>query len=80
MVAIESLDSPSGQTICRWIENSGEHGENINHGRLYPNLDELVSHGFVEKGEQDFRTNYYALTAAGRERLASRQEFVGSVL
>jgi len=37
----------------------------VNHGRLYPNLDELVEHGLVEKSELDKRTNEYALTDDG---------------
>ena len=37
----------------------------VNHGRLYPNLDELVDLGLVEKSERDKRTNEYALTEEG---------------
>jgi DNA-binding PadR family transcriptional regulator len=37
----------------------------VNHGRLYPNLDELVELGLVEKSELDKRTNEYALTEEG---------------
>lgn len=42
------------------------YGEEINHGRLYPNLDELVDHGLVDKSERDRRTNNYAITERGR--------------
>lgn len=48
-------------------------GEDVNHGRLYPNLDDLESEGLIEKGEKDDRTNSYELTADGREAL---REFV----
>jgi DNA-binding PadR family transcriptional regulator len=41
------------------------YGEEVNHGRLYPNLDDLVNKGLVEKSELDKRTNQYALTDAG---------------
>ncbi len=37
----------------------------VNHGRLYPNLDELVELGLVEKSELDKRTNEYGLTDDG---------------
>ena len=37
----------------------------IYHGRLYPNLNDLVTAGFVEKSKLDERTNQYALTDAG---------------
>jgi len=41
------------------------YGEEVNHGRLYPNLDTLVENGLVEKGEIDKRTNSYELTDEG---------------
>lgn len=41
------------------------YGEEVNHGRLYPNLDDLVAMGLVEKSELDKRTNEYALTDDG---------------
>jgi hypothetical protein len=37
----------------------------VNHGRLYPNLDTLVEQGYVAKSELDKRTNQYALTREG---------------
>ena len=43
--------------------------DNINHGRLYPNLDTLVEYGYIQKGTQDLRTNTYALTDDGHECL-----------
>lgn len=61
---IVETEKPSGQTIRRNLE--ARTGDEINHGRLYPNLDELVDHQLVEKGEQDQRTNYYEVTNAGR--------------
>ena len=52
-----------GLAIKRELE--AYYGEEVNHGRLYPNLDDLVTKGFVEKSELDKRTNEYALTDAG---------------
>jgi DNA-binding PadR family transcriptional regulator len=49
--------------------------EEINHGRLYPNLDTLVEKGLVEKGEQDRRTNYYVLTERGQREIEAREEW-----
>lgn len=40
--------------------------EPVNHGRLYPNLDQLVDDGYIEKSERDKRTNEYALTDRGK--------------
>ncbi len=45
----------------------------VNHGQLYPNLDDLVDAGFVDKEEIDGRTNGYSLTEAGRRALTQRQ-------
>lgn len=44
----------------------------VNHGQLYPNLDDLVDAGFVNKGKIDGRTNSYAPTEEGRRVLSSR--------
>lgn len=44
----------------------------VQHGRLYPNLDDLVDMGLVEKSQQDLRTNSYALTRRGKRELVSR--------
>ncbi len=51
-------------------------GEEVNHGRLYPNLDDLVDLDLVEKSELDKRTNQYALTDAGRELVAGRIQWL----
>lgn len=47
----------------------------INHGRLYPNLDTLVEKGLVKKGQLDDRTNSYTLTQRGRREIESRREW-----
>jgi len=72
LYVIAGSDQPSGQTIRREME---QHVDNVNHGRLYPNLDTLVEHGLVEKGDQDQRTNYYEVTAEGEALLSRRREW-----
>ena len=47
----------------------------INHGRLYPNLDELAEMGLVEKGSIDDRTNSYSLTERGHREIEDRREW-----
>jgi len=37
----------------------------INHARLYPNLDALAEKGLIEKSHRDQRTDEYDLTARG---------------
>ena len=51
----------------------------IHHGRLYPNLDTLVSKGLVEKGRIDDRTNSYTLTRRRRREIEARREWEQSV-
>ncbi|ELZ38996.1 helix-turn-helix transcriptional regulator [Halorubrum tebenquichense] len=52
------------------------YGEEINHGRLYPNLDELADEGLIGKDEKkiDDRTNSYRVTSRGFELLAQRRD------
>lgn len=64
---IAGFRKPSGQTIKDELEKY--YTEEINHGRLYPNLDTLVNKGLVEKGAHDKRTNYYDLTSDGAAKL-----------
>lgn len=52
-----------GLAIKRELEDY--YGEEVNHGRLYPNLDSLVEGGLVKKSELDKRTNEYAITDDG---------------
>ena len=47
----------------------------INHGRLYPNLDILVDKGLVEKGMIDRRTNSYTLSKRGKQEIESRRQW-----
>ncbi|WP_224450271.1 PadR family transcriptional regulator [Haloprofundus salilacus] len=72
---IAGQEQPSGQEVKNELEEYVE-GE-INHGRLYPNLDTLVNKSYVEKGPIDRRTNYYAITEKGRESLRERREWEG---
>jgi len=72
LYVIAGSDQPSGQTVKQKLDT---YIENVNHGRLYPNLDELVDHGLVEKGTQTKRTNYYELTPRGEQLLARRREW-----
>ncbi|WP_114579563.1 PadR family transcriptional regulator [Saliphagus sp. LR7] len=73
LYVVAGADHPSGQDVSDELE--GYYGAEINYGRLYPNLDELVEAGFVEKGELDRRTNYYEITDAGLEAIERRREW-----
>ncbi|AXR77481.1 PadR family transcriptional regulator [Natrarchaeobaculum sulfurireducens] len=73
LYVIAGADQPSGQEVKDEIEEY--YASEINHGRLYPNLDTLVNKGVVEKGQLDRRTNYYAITDAGFETIEDRREW-----
>ena len=64
---------PHGLAVKEELEQhySGE----INHGRLYPNLDTLVEKGLVKKSAIDKRTNGYEITDRGRRELEARHEW-----
>jgi DNA-binding PadR family transcriptional regulator len=72
LYVIAGADRPSGQEIK--VQISQFVGE-VNHGRLYPNLDALVEEGYVEKGQHDRRTNYYEISEKGRQALQERREW-----
>ena len=65
-----------GLAIKRQLESY--YGAEVNHGRLYPNLDDLVEMKLVEKSELDKRTNQYELTDAGLEVVLARFEWMFS--
>ncbi len=56
-----------GLAIKRELETY--YDDEVNHGRLYPNLDDLVEMGLVEKSELDKRTNQYSLTNEGYQAI-----------
>lgn len=43
----------------------GYYERELNHGRLYPNLDDLCESGLIERAPVDKRTNEYLLTEQG---------------
>lgn len=73
LYAIAAYEYPSGQTLREELETYMEH--EITHGQLYPNLDTLVDSGLVDKGQIDRRTNFYALSDAGREAILARRDW-----
>jgi len=74
LYVIAGADQPSGQDVKDEIEQY--YSSEINHGRLYPNLDTVVNKDLVEKGQLDRRTNYYAITDGGEQAIEDRREWV----
>ncbi|NGM70232.1 PadR family transcriptional regulator [Natronolimnobius sp. AArcel1] len=73
LYVIAGADQPSGQNVKDEIESY--YSADINHGRLYPNLDTLVNKELVEKGQLDRRTNYYEISESGRQQIEERREW-----
>jgi DNA-binding PadR family transcriptional regulator len=73
ILVILSEEAMYGLAIKRELEDF--YGTEVNHGRLYPNLDDLVELDLVEKSELDKRTNQYELTEKGREAVLDSLEW-----
>lgn len=73
LAIIAGLDEPHGLAVKQDIDEYYE--EDINHGRLYPNLDTLVEEGLVNKTEKDRRTNCYAVTEEGEKAIQDHREW-----
>jgi DNA-binding PadR family transcriptional regulator len=67
-------DSLKGLDIKDILESY--YAEEVNHGRLYPNLDTLAEEGLIEKTELDKRSNGYNLTSYGADVLKSRYNWL----
>jgi DNA-binding PadR family transcriptional regulator len=73
ILAILSDEPMYGLAIKRELESY--YDSEVNHGRLYPNLDDLVEAGLVEKSERDKRTNDYTLTDEGYEAVVDKLDW-----
>ena len=74
ILIILSEEPMYGLAIKRRLEDY--YGTEVNHGRLYPNLDDLVEMELVEKSELDKRTNQYELTEAGHDALVDQFDWM----
>ena len=82
LLAIAKLEGANtasyGLAIKRQLEDV--YNSDVNHGRLYPNLDDLVTDGLVEKTALDKRTNEYTLTEHGEQFLCEQRDRVAAIL
>lgn len=71
--------SMHGYGVAEWIHESSQDVLHVEEGALYPALHRLELRGLLsaEWGTSDHnrRAKYYALTAAGRKRLAEETEY-----
>lgn len=75
LLAVLDAEARYGLAVKDVLET--HYGEDVNHGRLYPNLDDLVERDLVSKRALDDRTNEYAITDAGRGVLDARRDWLG---
>lgn len=73
--------------VIRMLADQNPHGlvikgtldeyydDEINQGRFYQNLGDLVEEGYVEKHPIDGRTNAYLMSPAGAERLEAHHQW-----
>ena len=73
----ESIGKSSGLEIKSVLDS--HYDEEIDTSRLYPNLNELVERGLIDKGTIDGRTNSYTLSEEGRQTLAAQREWEESL-
>lgn len=73
LYVIAGLDRPKGLSIKAELDDY--YGSEVNHGRLYPNLDALVEKGLIEKGKKNDRTNEYTVTTRGKGEIEARREW-----
>lgn len=73
LYTIANLNDPHGLAIKEELETYYE--SEVNHGRLYPNLDQLVEQDLIDKGEKDDRTNEYQLTDHAWDTIRQRREW-----
>ena len=71
---LEVLGPLHGYGVARRIEETSRNQITLNYGTLYPALLKLEQEGFIKaswgQSDNNRRAKYYALTAAGRKRLA----------
>lgn len=73
LIIVAGMSTPKGLEIKEELEKYYE--QNINHGRLYPNLDTLAEQQLIEKISIDDRSNGYMLTDLGRDQLNAREQW-----
>jgi PadR family transcriptional regulator PadR len=73
--ATEGVDAEAVYGLALKRELERYYDTEINHGRLYPNLDGLSEKGYITKGQLDQRTNWYALSDRGQRVLEERADW-----
>ena len=75
LAAVGANPGAKGLRLKEWMETA-YGGQEVLHGKLYPNLDTLTELGLVEKAEADGRTNSYRLTVRGERDLRDHAQWL----
>lgn len=75
---IAVAENPMGKGLDIKETLGSRYGSQINHGRLYPNLDTLAEKGLIKKHSrhQDDRSNAYEITTKGVQTLQELEETI----
>jgi len=71
LYVVTGLEEPHGVTVKDELEDY--YKKEIHHGRLYPNLGELIDKGLLKKDQFDQRTNVYTVTQRGLREIEARR-------
>lgn len=74
LFVIASIEEPIGLRIADAMEVMTR--KPVNHGQLYPTLDELDDMGLIDKVAKDKRTNEYRLTGRGEYVIEGYRDFI----
>lgn len=80
LFAVTRTETQPATGVAIKDELEGYYDEEINHGRFYQNLRELIGCDLVEKQPVDGRTNAHWLTDAARERLEAHHRWEADCL
>ncbi|SDE76740.1 helix-turn-helix transcriptional regulator [Halorientalis regularis] len=78
LYVVAGLDDPHGLAVTDEFDEYYER--DIQHGRLYPNLDTLLEKALIEKRATDRRTNAYSLTGRAKREIEARREWENGYL
>lgn len=73
LFALEQVGPCKGLAVEEHLEEY--YGEELNHARVYTNLNKLIGYSMIFKRQEDGRTNRYDLTSRGEGAIESRRNW-----
>ena len=78
LYCVAACEAPTGIDVKQEIERYAE--SEINHGHLYPNLNELANEDLISKTAKNGRANVYQITEQGLDFIRDRRQWENSQL